>query len=185
MSTTNSVNHSNHSKLRLLIITAICIALCVVLPFLFHFIPNGGSLFSPMHIPVFICGLVCGAPFGLACGILGPLLSSLLTSMPGPAFLPNMMVELALYGLIAGIMIRIIRTGKPYLDILLSLIAAMILGRIFTGLIVYFFLAKGNYGISVWFAGYFIGTLPGMIVHIILIPIIALALMRAGLTSRD
>lgn len=38
----------------------------------FHVIPNGGSVFLPMHIPVLICGLFCGAPYGLACGIITP-----------------------------------------------------------------------------------------------------------------
>ena len=61
------------------ILTALCVALCVVLPMTLHAIPKGGVLFSPMHLPVLLCGLVCGAPFGLVCGILGPLVSSLLT----------------------------------------------------------------------------------------------------------
>ncbi len=176
--------NSNHSHLRLLITTAICIALCVVLPIAFHLVPNGGPLFLPMHIPVFVCGLVCGWPSGLACGLLGPLLSSLITSMPGPAFLPNMMIELALYGLFAGIMMKIVHTGKPYWDILISLIVSMIMGRVFVGLVVYFFLAKGNYGISAWFAGYFTGSLPGIISHIVLIPIIVLALVKAGFANK-
>ena len=45
------------------IITALCVALCVVLPMALHAIPKGGVLFSPMHLPVLLCGLVCGAPF--------------------------------------------------------------------------------------------------------------------------
>ena len=42
------------------IITAVCIALCYVLPLLFHGIQGAGQIFCPMHIPVFLCGLVCG-----------------------------------------------------------------------------------------------------------------------------
>ena len=44
------------------IITAVCIALCYVLPLLFHGIQGAGQIFCPMHIPVFLCGLVCGWP---------------------------------------------------------------------------------------------------------------------------
>ena len=44
------------------ILTALCVALCVVLPMTLHAIPKGGVLFSPMHLPVLLCGLVCGAP---------------------------------------------------------------------------------------------------------------------------
>ena len=83
------------------IITAVCIALCYVLPLMFHGIQNAGSIFCPMHIPVFICGLICGWPYGLLCGIAGPLLSSALTGMPPAAMLPSMMVELAVYGAVA------------------------------------------------------------------------------------
>lgn len=44
------------------IITAVCIALSVVLPQAFHAIPNAGAVYSPMHIPVLLCGLICGGP---------------------------------------------------------------------------------------------------------------------------
>lgn len=54
------------------IITAVCIALCYVLPLLFHGIQGAGQIFCPMHIPVFLCGLVCGWQFGLLCGLAGP-----------------------------------------------------------------------------------------------------------------
>ena len=40
------------------VLSALLIALCVVLPIAFHSIPNAGSIFLPMHIPVLICGLV-------------------------------------------------------------------------------------------------------------------------------
>ena len=63
-------------------ITAVCVALTVVLPMAFHAVPNAGSVILPMHIPVLLCGLICGWPFGLACGLIGPLLSNLFTGMP-------------------------------------------------------------------------------------------------------
>mgnify|MGYP007107799624 FL=1 len=47
------------------IITAVCIALCVVLPQAFHAIPNAGSIYCPMHIPVLLCGIACGWQYGL------------------------------------------------------------------------------------------------------------------------
>ena len=76
-------------------ITAVCVALTVVLPMAFHAVPNAGSVILPMHIPVLLCGLICGWPFGLACGLIGPLLSNLFTGMPPMAALPAMLVELA------------------------------------------------------------------------------------------
>ena len=69
-------------QVKYLVMTALCVALGVVLPVTLHAIPNAGSILLPMHIPVLLCGLVCGPVYGLACGILAPLLSSLITSMP-------------------------------------------------------------------------------------------------------
>ena len=61
------------------IITAVCLALCVVLPQAFHAVPNAGSVYLPMHIPVLLCGLICGWQYGLLCGLAGPALSTLFT----------------------------------------------------------------------------------------------------------
>ena len=46
------------SLIHILIFTALCMALGVVLPMAFHMIPNAGSVMLPMHIPVLLCGLV-------------------------------------------------------------------------------------------------------------------------------
>ena len=115
-----------------MVMTAICVALCVVLPLLFHWIPNAGSVFLPMHIPVLLCGLVCGWPYGFACGLLGPLISSL-TGMPPLPVLPGMMVECAVYGMVTGLMMRFVRTGKPTADLYISMLTAMVLGRVLAG----------------------------------------------------
>ena len=93
---------------------AVCLALCMVLPFLTGQIPEIGSMLSPMHIPVLLCGLACGWPFGLICGILGPILSSLLTGMPPAAMLPSMMVECAAYGCVTGLMMKLVRTESSF-----------------------------------------------------------------------
>ena len=45
------------------IITAVCIALCIVLPMAFHSIPQAGIIYCPMHIPVLIRGLICAPQY--------------------------------------------------------------------------------------------------------------------------
>ena len=164
--------------------TAVCIALCVVLPMALHAIPNAGTLLSPMHLPVLLCGLVCGWPYGLACGIFGPLLSSLLTSMPSWGYLPTMMVELALYGLISGILIQLLHTGRLMVDLYISLIAAMLAGRIITGItraLIFAPRSGGAYSLKAWATGYFVSSFPGIILQLILLPILYIALQRAKL----
>jgi len=171
-------------NLKKLTVTALCLALCVVLPIAFHIIPEGGSLFSPMHIPVLVCGLACAGAWGLVCGIIGPVLSSFITGMPNAAYLPPMMVELAAYGLITGAMMHFVRTGKLYADLYISLAAAMVLGRVLAGLAKGFIFARGAFTIGMWAASYFAGSVPGIIAHLIIVPVLCSALMKARLIDR-
>lgn len=162
-------------------LTAVCIALCVILPLAFHLIPGGGQLFSPMHIPVFLCGLACGPWFGLACGLAGPLFSHLFTSMPPIAFLPGMLLELAVYGLVAGLAMLLIHSKKASLDVYLSLILAMLAGRLLAGLANAWIFQIGNYNLQIWLSAYFLKAWPGLLLHLLLIPAIYFALVKAGL----
>lgn len=161
-------------------ICAICIALCVIIPQLFHAI-GSGSVFCPMHIPVFLCGLICGWPYGLLCGIAGPILSSLLTSMPAPAYLPNMIVELAIYGTVSGIMMRFVRTKRTYVDLYISLVAAIAAGRVLAGLVRALILAPGSFTMAAWVSGYVVTSWPGTLIQLVFIPSIVFALMKARL----
>jgi len=166
------------------IITAACIALCVVLPMAFHAVPQAGPRFLPMHIPVLLCGLICGWPFGLLTGLAGPALSSLITGMPPTAFLPSMMVELALYGFITGIMMEIVHTKKLYADLYISLITAMLIGKIVAGFSRAFIFSPGGYSMTIWTTTFFITALPGLIIQIVLIPSIVFALEAARLIPK-
>lgn len=167
-----------------LIITALCIAMCIVLPMAFHTIPNAGNIFTPMHIPVLLCGLTVGAPYGLLCGLTGPFLSSILTSMPPAAVLPSMMLECAVYGAVTGLLIRRVHTKSTYVDLYLSLIAALLLGRIAGGIAKALIFSAGEYAAAMWITGYFITCLPGLLIQLIMIPSIVFALLKAGLVQR-
>lgn len=163
------------------IITAVCIALCVVLPQAFHSIPNAGSIYCPMHIPVLLCGLICGWQYGLLCGIAGPLVSALITGMPPAAVLPGMLVECAAYGALTGLMMQLVHTKKVYPDLYISLLVAMLGGRIISGIAKALIFSAGSYSMTAWVTGSFVTSLPGIIVHLVLIPSIVYALMKAKL----
>ncbi len=169
------------SYVKLSIITAVCIALCVVLPMAFHSIQNAGTVISPMHIPVLLCGLICGPAFGLLCGLAGPLLSSLFTGMPPMAYLPPMMVELAVFGLVCGLMINLVRTKNLFADLYISLVVSMITGRIVAGIAKALIFSPGSYSMTAWTTSYFIVSWPGIVIQLILIPMIVFALMKAKL----
>jgi len=172
---------NNLSYVKKAIITAACIALCVVLPTAFHAIPNAGSILSPMHIPVLLCGMICGWPMGLLCGIAGPVMSSLITQMPSFAYLPSMLVELAVYGLVTGLAMKIIRTGNLYADLYINLLIGMLSGRVIAGICRALIFSGGSYSMAAWVSSYFVTAWPGIVLHLILIPAIVIALEKARL----
>ncbi len=165
------------------VICSLCIAMCVVLPLSLHSFPEAGKVLCPIHIPVLLCGLICGAGYGLFCGLTGPLLSAFVTGMPNMASLPAMTVECAVYGLVAGLMIRLLRDKKSYMSIMLSLIAAMLAGRLVGGAARALIFAVGEYSLEIWLTGYFIKSFPAIIVQLLLIPPVVAVLRKAGLAG--
>jgi niacin transporter len=172
------------SQVKRIVFAGLCVALGVVLPIAFHSVANAGSIFLPMHIPVLLCGLICGWPYGLACGVLAPTLSHLITGMPPAAVLPGMLFELAAYGLISGLMIKHIRTGKSLWDVVLSLVAAMLCGRAIYGILNSLIFMAGKYSLSVWLTAAFVTGLPGIAIQIVLIPALILALEKAKILPK-
>ncbi|MCL2372673.1 MAG: ECF transporter S component [Defluviitaleaceae bacterium] len=179
------------SNLRKLVVTAMLIALCVVLPMAFHAIPRAGSIILPMHIPVLLAGLICGWKFGLIAGVAGPFLSSVLTGMPPMGVANLMMIELGVYGLVAGLLAHWVHTKIASLDLYISLIGAMLVGRVVAGIAqaMYFFggaLFAGRYTdgvyatytLALWTASYFVTSLPGIVIQLAFIPSVVLALER-------
>ena len=166
-----------------LVTAGLCVAIGIVLPVATHSIPNAGSVLLPMHIPVLLCGLLCGPVYGAVCGILAPLLSSLITSMPPAAVLPSMICELAVYGLIAGVLIRVIRTKSAVLNVYCSLIGAMLLGRAVYGAVNALIFRAGEYSMEIWLTASFVTALPGIAIQLVLLPLVVLALRKAGLAG--
>ena len=161
-------------KTRRLIITALLVAVGLLLPQLFHMAAGkvGGASFLPMHIPVFLAGLLAGPASGAAVGLLSPLLSAVLTGMPTFEKLPFMALELMTYGAAAGLLYTRWRA-----NVYLSLLTAMAAGRI-VNLAAYFaagsLLQMQGYSWMMAIRSVAVGV-PGILIQIILIPIIVLA----------
>lgn len=115
---------------------ALMLAFGIILPQLFHLtgIPQAGEVFLPMHIPVLLTGFVVGWEYGLAVGALTPLISYLLTGMPGTVRLPFMIGELAVYGLVSGLLYRNAGLKDKKFGELTALVASMAAGRAFYAL---------------------------------------------------
>jgi len=164
-----------------LIYSALCLSLCIVLPFLTGQIPEIGNALSPMHIPVFICAFLCGAPYGMAVGIIAPVLRSALFTMP-PMFPAAvvMSLELAVYGFVCGLLYKLLPKKIKYLYV--SLIISMMVGRIAAGIFKTILLMSGaikGFTFSVFITEYFVNAIPGIICHIVLVPILVIALNKA------
>lgn len=171
---------SRKTPARRLTAAAICLALCLVLPFLTGQIPQIGSALCPMHIPVLLAGFVCGPWWALAVGVVAPLLRHVLFGMPPILTALAMAFELAAYGLVSGLLYA--RSTRSVKDIYVSLLAAMVLGRIIWGIVSAVILGVTGAGFtwSAFAAGAVLNAVPGILVQIILIPVIVAALRKAN-----
>ena len=113
------------------LVTAITVTVAVALPWLCHLLGGQfgwgtglGEMLLPMHLPVMLAGIFGGPAVGLLCGVVSPLVSFALTGMPLPAMLPFMMVELAVYGLTAGLLRR------NHLPAFVNLLLVQVAGRL-------------------------------------------------------
>lgn len=163
-----------------MIFTALCIAIGIVLPMVFHGVPNAGSIFLPMHLPVLLCGLLCGPFSGLLCGGLVPVLSSLLTGMPPAFILPSMICELAVYGLLAGFFSKKIHIHSEVVSVYIQLVLAMIGGRLVYGILNALIFSAGAYSLEIFITSAFITALPGILIQLVMLPSLSMILKKAS-----
>lgn len=166
--------------LRNLILSALFLAIGLMLPFLTGQIPEIGNMLLPMHLPVLLCGLVCGWKYGGAVGLTVPLLRSLIFGMP--YFYPNalaMAFELCAYGLLAGLIYS--RFPRKNLGtVYASLLPAMLGGRLVWGLaqtVLLGFSGKA-FPLAAFWTGGFATALPGIVLQLILIPPLTVLLQK-------
>lgn len=166
-----------------LVVSALMLALALVLPYFTGGIPAIGNLLLPMHLPVLLCGFLCGWPWALAVGVVAPLLRLALFSMPPLWTAIPMAFELATYGAVAGLLYSRLprRTGNIYV----SLVSAMLAGRVVWGVVKFVLsgLQNTEFPFSAFVAGAFTTAIPGIIVQLVLIPLLVLGLDRAGMTA--
>lgn len=113
------------------LLTALMVSVAVILPQICHLLGGQlgygsrlGEMLLPMHLPVMMAGMLWGPWAGLFCGLVSPVASFALTGMPGAALLPFMTVELAVYGLSAGLL------SKTNLPTLLQVALTQVAGRV-------------------------------------------------------
>lgn len=179
----NQSMYKSKNNTKELVLAGIFIAIGYVLPMIFHLFNMGGPAFLPMHIPVLIAGMVISPALAMSVGIITPILSSFLTGMP-PLYpmLPIMIVELAIYGFVTAICVR-----KFNLNYYVSLLIAMVAGRIGAGLVVAV-LAIG-FGLPMQPVPYILGAIvtgvPGLVIQLILVPAAAKIVTMMGYKTQN
>lgn len=164
-------------QIKTMVLAAMFLAMALLLPLVTGQIPQIGKMLSPMHFPVLLCGFFCGPVFGMIVGVTAPILRSMIFGMP--AMMPDAFVmtfELAAYGFFAGMFYRLL--PKTKLNLYLSLIGAMIGGRIVWGVVRAVLTGFGysEFGWGIFVTVGFMNALPGIVLQIVLIPIIVMFL---------
>ena len=170
-------------RVRKLTYAALYLAIAMILPFVTGQIPEIGAMLCPMHIPSLLCGLMCGWPWGVAVGFLAPLVRSVVFGMP--VFFPNavaMAFELAVYGGMAGLMYRTL--PRKRWSVYAALLISMVAGRLVWGVVrvILAGLSGSAFTWALFLAGAVTDAIPGIILQLVLIPLLAVAMERAGLS---
>ncbi|MCM1495659.1 MAG: ECF transporter S component [Bacteroides sp.] len=166
-----------------LALSAMFLAIGLVLPFLTGQLQQIGNMMLPMHIPVLLCGLICGWQYGLEVGLILPVLRYFLFGMP--VLWPNglaMAFELATYGLVVGLVYHHSR-WQCIFSLYRAMLIAMLSGRIVWGIVEVLLLGIGgkSFTWAAFLAGAFLNAIPGIVIQLTLIPAIMVALNRTGL----
>jgi uncharacterized membrane protein len=161
---------------RFISLTGLLLAAGVLFPVVFHQFGLAGRIFLPMHIPVFLAGMVLGPWAGLLVGALSPGLSSLLTGMPVAAYAIPMTPELAIYGLISGLLCRGTRRSMW-----VALIGAMISGRVVWCLMAVIIAPLLGFAGRTWsvVALALVVGWPGLVLQLIFLPPVVMRIQRA------
>ena len=166
-----------------LTLSAMFLAVGMVLPFLTGQMKQIGNMLLPMHIPVFLCGLICGWQYGILVGFILPLFRSVIFGMP--LFFPtavSMAFELGTYGFVAGYLYQK-SPWKCIVALYRAMLTAMLSGRVVWGIIQMILLGmqKSSFSLQMFLAGAFLNAIPGIILQLLLIPAVMIALNRTGL----
>ncbi len=165
-------------KTEKLTVTALFIALGILLPVLTHGI-GAGTVLLPMHLPVLCCGMLCGPVWGLLCGLLLPICNFFLTGMPVLyPMLPIVTCELCVYGFLGGVFYRKTPLCRFRFGVYAALLLVMLCGRVTYGLAWsgLFLLNSAMAAPTVWVA--IAVGIPGIALQLALVPPIVMVVGR-------
>lgn len=151
----------------------VCVISALILPQLFHAfgIISGsgekfGQMFLPMYLPVLILAFKTNPFAGVIAGILSPIISFSISGMPTAAMLPLITIELACFGLFAGLI-----KDKKW-NIFAKIFTIQLLSRIvriMITLISVYFISDSTVTANTIFSGIIL-SIPGFVMQLLVVP---------------
>ena len=111
----------NYDEVRTYLWATVFVACNIVLPQLFHLIPQGGIMFAPLSLVILAGAYKFGWKVGLLAAVASPLINHLLTGLPAWGVLQVMTFKLIILALVAGL------TAQYFKKVMLPLIIGVVL----------------------------------------------------------
>ena len=146
----------NYDEVKTYLWAMVFVACNLVLPQVFHLIPQGGVIFSPLSLVILAGAYKFGWKTGLLAALLSPLVNHVITGMPAMAVLPVMTLKLAVLALVAGF------TAQYFKKVSLPLIIGVVLVSMAIGCLGELLLTGG---IAATIADFTIGW-PGLLLQV-------------------
>lgn len=93
----------NYDEAKTYLWAMVFVACNLLLPQVFHLIPQGGVIFSPLSLVILAGAYKFGWKTGLLAALASPLVNHLITGMPAWEVMPVMTLKLAVLALVAGL----------------------------------------------------------------------------------
>lgn len=103
MQATTRLYTLNYDEAKTYLWTIIFVACNLLLPQVFHLVPQGGIIFSPLSLVILVGAYKFGWKTGVLAALLSPAVNHLVTGMPSMSVLPVMTMKLAVLALVAGL----------------------------------------------------------------------------------
>jgi len=120
--TTLKLYSLEYGNLKTWLVAALFIAGNIVLPQLFHLVPQGGATWLPIYFFTLVAAYKYGWRVGLLTAVLSPVVNSVLFGMPPAAALPAIVLKSVLLAVFAGLAAT--RFRKATIGLLLAVVLA-------------------------------------------------------------
>ncbi len=167
-------------KTQQITLIALFIALCILVPFLFHLV-GLGKMFLPMFLPILLAGFIIEFPAAILVGLLGPWISALTTGMP-PLF-PTAL-SMSIEGLVTSGLASYLY-HKMQIRFWIGLIVAIIAQRLARIVMLLLILPLFGLPAKALSIADFVYSLPGVLLQLLLTPIILFMLWKSKIIEQQ